>query len=88
MSNPILQNPVSLIGSAKRIWPLGYGSHGWVAMIRWLGVTLLVLLAWVGVLAWYVFMTGFGILWIIWGVWTLRRRHFVYDARRYRKMIG
>jgi hypothetical protein len=84
----IVQNPVSLIGSAKRIWPAGYGSEGWRAVLRWTGVVLLVTLAWVGVLAVYLGLCFLPVLWIVWGIWTMRRRHFIYDRRRYGQRIG
>lgn len=84
----ILQNPVSLIGSARRIWPLSRGSAGWLAALRRAGVALLVLLAWLLVLAWYAVMISVPILWLPWWIWTTRRRHFVYDARRYGRHIG
>jgi hypothetical protein len=86
--NQIIENPVSMTGSAKRIWPLGRGSHGWVAGARRTGVALLLVLVWVLVLAWYVIVVLFPLLWIAWPVYTLRRRHFIYDARRYGQPIG
>jgi hypothetical protein len=85
---PITQNPVSIIGAAKRVWPLGHGSEGWRAAARWTGTGTLLLLAWLGVLAWYAVMTLAPVLWIGWAVWTVRRRHFVYDQRRYGRPIG
>jgi hypothetical protein len=39
------------------------------------------------VLAVYAFLCVLPFLWIGWGIYTLRRRHFVYDARRYGKPI-
>jgi hypothetical protein len=89
LRDQIIQNPVSFIGSARRIWGLGYGSRGWVAALRWTGTVLLVLLAWIGVLAWYALLTAFGLFpWLFWGIWTVRRRHFIYDARRHGRPIG
>jgi hypothetical protein len=45
MSDLIVQNPASIIGAARRIWPLGYGSHGWRSAARWTGAALLLLCA-------------------------------------------
>jgi hypothetical protein len=84
----ITQNPCSIIGAAKRIWPLGYGSHGWRAIARWAGVGVLLLLAWAIVLAVYAGLCIIPVLWIGWAFWTLRRRHFVYDQRRYGRAIA
>lgn len=84
----IIQNPVSLTGAARRIWPLGHGSEGWRAVLRWAGVVALVILAWAGVLAVYLGLSFIPVLWIGWAFWTLRRRHFVYDERRYGRRIG
>jgi hypothetical protein len=88
MTNQIVQNPVSVIGAAKRIWPHGHGSHGWRSAARRTGITLLLLLAWIGVLTVYLALCIIPVLWIGWAMWTLRRRHFVYDARRYGHPIG
>jgi hypothetical protein len=87
MSDLIIQNPVSIIGAARRIWPLGRGSYGWRSAARWTGAALLPLCAWICVLAVYALLCVLPILWIPWGIYTLRRRHFVYDARRYGKPI-
>jgi hypothetical protein len=84
----ILQNPVSLIGATKRIYPLGYGSHGWLSYLRWTGVVMLVILAWAGVLSVYLSLSFIPVLWIGWFIYTTRRRHFIYDQRRYRREIG
>jgi hypothetical protein len=85
---PVTQNPVSFIGATKRLWPLGRGSAGWVAVARWTGVGSLILLAWVGVLVVYTTLTALPVLWIGWAVYTIRRRHFIYDRRRYGRRIG
>jgi hypothetical protein len=87
MSDLIVQNPVSIIGAARRIWPLGRGSHGWRAALRRTAAALLLLVSWVLVLAVYLLLCVIPVLWIGWGIYTLRRRHFVYDARRYGKPI-
>lgn len=88
MADQITQNPVSIIGAAKRIVPLGYGSHGWASAARWTGAVLLLLTAWIIVLFVYALLCVIPVLWIPWAIWTLRRRHFVYDARRYGQPIG
>jgi hypothetical protein len=88
MSNLIVENPCSIIGAAKRIWPLGRGSHGWVSAARWTGVTVLLLLAWILVLAVYLLLCVIPVVWIGWAIYTLRRRHFVYDQRRYGRPIS
>ena len=82
MAGQIIQNPCSIIGAARRIWPLGQGSHGWRSAARRTGVTLLLLFAWVGLLC------VIPVAWIVWAMWTLRRRHFIYDERRYGRPIG
>jgi hypothetical protein len=88
MSDGIVENPVSFIGSAKRIWPLGRGSLGWVSAARWTGTTVLLILAWVLVLAVYLALCVIPFLWIGWAVYTIRRRHFIYDQRRYGRPIA
>lgn len=87
-SRGIVENPVSWTGSGRRIWPLGRGSHGWLAVLRWTGVVLLVILAWAGVLLWYAFLTFIPVLWFGWAFYTLRRRHFIYDQRRFGRAIA
>ena len=57
MAGQILQNPVSLIGATRRLWPIGYGPAGWRAVLGWTGVVLLLLVAYAVVLAWYAAMT-------------------------------
>jgi hypothetical protein len=84
----IIENPCSFFGSARRIWPLGPGSVGWRAVLRWAGVVLLLALAWVGVLAVYTLLCTLPVLWIPWAIVTLRRRHFVYDSRRYGRTVS
>jgi hypothetical protein len=83
IESDILQNPVSLIGSAKRIIPLGGKAHGWLAVATRTGVILLLILAWAGVLLWYVLLCVplfFG--WVPWAIWTLNRRHHIHDVGR------
>lgn len=76
----ILQNPVSFIGSTKRITPLASGYHGWGKAGMVTLVSLMLLLAWIGVLLWYCVLTFVLpiISWVVWTIWTLNRRHHIY----------
>jgi hypothetical protein len=86
---PILQNPVSFIGSVKRITPLGDRVRGWPAVFGWTGVILLVILAWIGVLAWYLLLcVPLFAGWVPWTIWTLNRRHHVHDVGRAAMQAG
>lgn len=84
MTDDILQNPCSLIGSTKRIVRLfrDFGLEGWKVWLGWTASALLLLIAWALVLIVYAFLTGFAILWIPWAIWTLNRRHHIHADRR------
>ena len=74
----ILSTPVSFIGSTKRITPLFHGSQGWVKVVRAILVTLLLIFTWIGVAAWYAIIISVPILWIVWPIYTLNRRHRIH----------
>jgi len=76
----IKQNPLSFIGSTKRIAPLATGYHGWTKAVRVTLVSILLVLAWIGVLLWYCTLTLVlpVVSWVFWGIWTLNRRHHIY----------
>ena len=75
----ILSTPVSFIGSTKRITPLFQTeSHGWLKAGRAILVTLLLIFTWIGVTAWYAIIVMVPILWIVWPVYTLSRRHRIH----------
>jgi len=77
-----LPTPVSFIGSAHLIGPLAEGSTGFVAVLRFSGVLLHVLLFWLVVtIPWYVLVVAVPFAWIFWLIFTIHRRRSIYDAR-------
>lgn len=75
----ILSTPTSFIGSTKRIVPMLKPSrHGWAKAGRVSLVILLLLLAWIGVTLWYAVIVCVPILWIVWPIYTLNRRHRIH----------
>jgi hypothetical protein len=84
MPDTILQNPCSFIGSTKRFRRTMAHIHpeGWRAVILWPLAILLLILVWACVLGMYLLLTAIPLLWIVWTVHTLNRRHHIHADRR------
>lgn len=77
---PIKQNPLSFVGSFKRIAPIAYNKHGWDKVGMVTVAVLAILFMWTCVLAWYAVLTGLLPAWLLWGALTLNRRHHIYEV--------
>lgn len=77
--NDYKQNALSFIGSTKRIMPLIEVTRpGWQRAGMWVLVSIMLVIAWVGVLLWYLTLTALPIMWVVWAIYTLNRRHHLY----------
>jgi hypothetical protein len=84
----IKQNPVSFIGSTKRITRLARGRRGWGKFGMVILVALLLLLAWVGVAVVYSLVFGSLIGIFVWMAYTLGRRHALYRNQSLDASLG
>src|SRR5438046_8642848 len=62
----ILAAPMSFAGATRRLWrfwqPLAVEAQGWRKGGLWTALWLMLVLAWAGVLAWYLLLAAFGVV--------------------------
>jgi hypothetical protein len=74
--------PVSFIGGYQIIWPLASGSTGFVSVLRYAGVALLLVLYWIAVTTtFYAVMLSTLLGMVLWLVYTTHRRRTIENAR-------
>ena len=79
-----LQTPVSLIGGTKIALRLWYSDSNWIKAL----CPFAVLGMWAISLSFYVLLTAFPVMWIVWGFYTMQRRHNIRADRRARGLPG